>query len=142
MDGIALLGANIKETTCACEFAVPEILYDMDFPGHYLRKIKAVTLTIPCIIGPYTTVNCTLRLTAHKYRSSSIAKDAKDYVEKTPDQGGDAVNGDPRFDTVLIPISAVAVSSANNDAGVFDLRFRTVSDISPSRALERYRSGV
>jgi receptor-binding and translocation channel-forming TcA subunit of Tc toxin len=109
--------------TGTCEFAVPEILYDMDFPGHYLRKIKAVTLTIPCIIGPYTTVNCTLRLTAHKYRSSPTAKDAKDYVEKTPDQGGDAVNGDPRFDTVLIPISAAAVSSANSDAGVFDLSF-------------------
>lgn len=109
--------------TGTCEFAVPEILYDMDFPGHYLRKIKAVTLTVPCILGPYTTVNCTLRLTAHKYRSNPTAKDAKDYVEKTPDQGGDAVNGDPRFDTVLIPISAAAVSSANNDAGVFDLSF-------------------
>ncbi|KAH7378543.1 hypothetical protein BKA64DRAFT_244791 [Cadophora sp. MPI-SDFR-AT-0126] len=109
--------------TGACDFAIPEVLFDMDFPGHYLRKIKAVTLTIPCIIGPYTTVNCTVRLTAHKYRSNPIAKDAKDYVEKTPDQGDDAVNGDPRFDTVLIPISAAAVSSANNDAGVFDLSF-------------------
>jgi hypothetical protein len=105
----------------ACEFAIPEILYDMDFPGHYLRKIKAVTLTIPCVVGPYTTVNCTLRLTAHKYRSDPIAKDKRDYLEKSADQGGP--NGDPRFDTVLIPISAAAVSSANNDAGVFDLSF-------------------
>jgi hypothetical protein len=107
----------------ACEFAIPEILYDMDFPGQYLRKIKAVTLTIPCIIGPYTTVNCTLRLTAHKYRLDPTARDKKDYVEKTPDQGGSAINGDPRFDTALVPISAAAVSTANNDGGVFDLAF-------------------
>ncbi|RYN21485.1 hypothetical protein AA0112_g10264 [Alternaria arborescens] len=105
----------------ACEFAIPEILYDMDFPGHYLRKIKAVTLTIPCVVGPYTTVNCTLRLTAHKYRSDPTAKDKRDYLEKTVDQG--SPNDDPRFDTVLIPISAADVSSVNNDASVFDLSF-------------------
>ncbi|KAF2175467.1 hypothetical protein K469DRAFT_764898 [Zopfia rhizophila CBS 207.26] len=69
----------------ACEFAILKILYDMDFPGHYLCKIKTVTLTMPCIIGPYTNVNCTLRLTAHKYRSDPSAKDKRDYVEKTPD---------------------------------------------------------
>ena len=115
--------------TGACEFAIPEILYDMDFPGHYLRKIKSVSLTIPCIVGPYTTVNCTLRLVAHKYRSNPMTKDAKDYVEKTSDQGGGgsssngANGGDARFDTVIVPRSAAAVSSANNDAGVFDLSF-------------------
>lgn len=105
----------------ACEFAIREILYDMDFPGHYLRKIKAVTLTIPYVVVPYTTVNCTLRLTTHKYCSDPTSKDKRDYLEKTVDQGGP--NGDPRFDIVLIPISAAAVSSANNDAGVFDLLF-------------------
>lgn len=114
-----------------CDFAIPEILYDMDFPGHYLRKIKAVTLTIPCIIGPYTTINCTLRLTAHKYRSNPTATSSRDYVEKTPDQGGDAVNGDPRFDTVMVPITAAAISSANNDAGVFDLSFSNAERYMP-----------
>jgi hypothetical protein len=102
-----------------CEFAVPEILYDMDFPGQYLRKIKSVALTIPCVVGPYSTVNCTLRLIAHKYRSDSTAKDKKDYLEKTDDG-----NQDPRFDTVNIPISSVAVSSGNNDSGVFELNFK------------------
>lgn len=115
----------------ACEFAIPEILYDMDFPGHYLRKIKAVTLTMPCIIGPCTTVNCTLRLTSHKYRFDATARDKKDYVEKTPEQGGDAINGDPRFDTVLVPISAAAVSTASNDGGVFDLSFSNAERFLP-----------
>jgi hypothetical protein len=115
----------------ACEFAIPEVLYDMDFPGHYLRKIKAVTLTIPCIIGPYTTVNCTLRLIAHRYRIDPTARDKKDYVEKTPDQGGSAINGDPRFDTVMVPISAAAVSTANNDGGVFDMSFSNAERFMP-----------
>jgi hypothetical protein len=64
-------------------------------------------------------VNCTLRLTAHKYRFDPATKDKKDYVEKTEDGGQD-----PRFDTVNIPIGSVAVSSDNNDSGVFELNFK------------------
>ena len=37
---------QLKETG-TCEFALPEVLFDMDYPGHYLRRLKSVSLTNP-----------------------------------------------------------------------------------------------
>jgi hypothetical protein len=107
---------QLKETG-TCEFALPEVLFDMDHPGHYMRRIKSVALTVPCIVGPYTSLNCTLRLLEHKFRTNAIAKDKNDYLEKT-----DAT--DERFSTVSVPITSIAVSSGQNDSGVFELNFR------------------
>jgi hypothetical protein len=100
-----------------CEFALPEILFDMDYPGHYMRRIKSVAITIPCVVGPYTSLNATLRLLEHKFRISAIAKDKNDYLEKT-----DAT--DDRFSTVNIPITSIACSTGQNDSGVFELNFK------------------
>jgi hypothetical protein len=105
---------QLKETG-TCEFALPEVLFDMDYPGHYLRRIKSVSLRIPCVLGPHTSLNCTLRLLEHKYRTSAIASKS-DYPEQT-DQTDD------RFSTVNVPISAIAVSSMENENGVFELNF-------------------
>jgi hypothetical protein len=100
-----------------CEFELPEVLFDMDYPGHYMRRIKTVAISIPCIAGPYTTINATLRLLENKYRISSIAKDSRDYIEKTEET-------DERFAKVNIPITSIAASSGQNDSGVFELSFK------------------
>jgi hypothetical protein len=113
IDPMALI--QLKETG-TCEFSLPEVLFDMDYPGHYMRRIKSVSLRIPCILGPHTSLNCTLRLLEHKYRTSAIAKSKSDYPEQT-DQTDD------RFNTVNVPISAIAVSSTENENGVFELNF-------------------
>ena len=111
---LALL--TLRETG-TCTISLPEVLFDMDFPGHYQRKIKSVALTFSCLTGPYTSVNATLRLTGHKYRTSAIATSPSDYAPKidTPD---------PRFSTANIPLTAVAISTGQNDAGVFELSFK------------------
>lgn len=100
-----------------CEIALPEVLFDMDHPGHYMRRIKSVTLTIPCVVGPYTSLNCTLRLLEHKFRTNSIANNKDSYPEKMDET-------DDRFSTVNIPITSIAVSTGQNDSGVFELNFR------------------
>ncbi|KAJ0417375.1 hypothetical protein BJY00DRAFT_208344 [Aspergillus carlsbadensis] len=41
---------------------IPEWLFDLDYPGHYMRRMKNVSITIPCVTGPYTSVHCRLRL--------------------------------------------------------------------------------
>jgi hypothetical protein len=107
---------KLKESG-TCEFALPEVLFDMDYPGHYKRRIKSVSLTVPCVVGPYTSLNCTLRLLEHKFRTSAIAKDKNDYLEKT-----DVT--DERFSTVNVPITSIAVSTGQNDSGVFELNFK------------------
>jgi hypothetical protein len=109
---------ELRETG-RCEFTLPEVLFDMDYPGHYMRRIKSVAVTVPCVVGPYTSLSCTLRLLEHKYRTNSVVKDKNDYPERTDD-----VDPDDRFVTTNVPITAIAVSNGQNDAGLFELNFR------------------
>ena len=44
---------ELRETG-ECNFDVSELLFDLDHPGHYLRRVKSVRLTIPAVVGPYT----------------------------------------------------------------------------------------
>ena len=92
LDPMALIELREKGK---CEFSISEILFDMDFPGHFMRRIKSVALSIPCIAGPYTSVNATLRMKEHLYRVSSIASNQKDYPKKTDEE-------DDRFMTANI----------------------------------------
>jgi hypothetical protein len=114
LNPLALL--QLRETG-ACEFILPEVLFDMDYPGHYMRRVKSVALRIPCQLGTHTSLNCTLRLIEHKFRISAIAKDKGDYPERTDDTDG-------RFTTVNVPITAIAVSSLEDESGMFELNFR------------------
>ena len=54
-------------------------MFDIDFPGHYMRRIRSVTLTIPCVTGPYTGVHCRLTLlsSSHAYRPAAGARRAR-----------------------------------------------------------------
>lgn len=108
------------------EFAVPEILFDMDFPGHYGRRLKSVSVSVLPRAGlepsPFDNFNCTLRVTAHKFRNTGIVKGKTDYPEKT-----DA--DDLRFSSVShVPIEAIATSSPLQDSGVFELSFSDATE--------------
>ncbi len=98
-----------------CEFIIPEVLFDMDYPGHFKRRIKSVSISIPCIAGPYTGINATLSLLENKFRNTAIGGKAyEENIEET----------DNRFKTYIIPINAIATSSAQNDSGLFELNFK------------------
>lgn len=105
---------ELRETG-KCEFALSEVLFDMDFPGHFKRRIKSVSVSIPSIAGPYTGINATMRLLENKFRNNAIG--GKNYEEDTEE-------ADDRFSTFVIPISAIATSSAQNDSGMFELNFK------------------
>ena len=100
----------LKETG-TCQFEIPEIFFDMFYPGHYRRRIKAVRLTIPCITGPYTNVSATLTLLSSKLRNEPKIDE--------PARGLTYLRDVPRTRTV-----SIATSTAQNDAGVFELNFR------------------
>jgi len=106
---------QLRETG-QCEYDLPEVLFDMGYPGHYMRRIKSVALTFACLVGPQTSVNCVLRLLEHKFRTSAIAGE-NDYPQHTDEL-------DDRFSTVNVPITSIAVSTGQNDSGVFELNFR------------------
>jgi hypothetical protein len=118
LDPLALV--KLRETG-RCFFRLPEEIFDLDFPGHYFRRIKSVSLTLPCVVGPYTTASSTLRLLKNSIRINTADGD-DGYDRNTDEQGLPA--DDPRFVENNIPVKAIAVSSAQNDGGVFELNFR------------------
>src|SRR5204863_8269721 len=89
--------------------------FDIDFPGHYMRRVKSVSLTIPAVVGPYTGVNCTLTLLRDKTRVKSTP------VDGYPERDGEE---DDRFLTSWTRMQSIATSSGQNDSGMFELNFR------------------
>lgn len=87
------------KNTGTCDLDIPQWWFDLDYPGHYLRRIKSLSVSIPCIVGPYTTIACTLTMTKNTIQKKDGTYD--DFYETT----------------------SIATSSAQNDAGVFELNF-------------------
>jgi hypothetical protein len=118
LDPLALV--KLRETG-RCFFHLPEENFDLDYPGHYFRRLKSVSLTLPCVVGPYTTISCTLRLLKNSVRINTANHD-KGYSRNTDDN--DLPVDDDRFIENNIPVKAIAASHAQNDSGVFELSFR------------------
>jgi hypothetical protein len=116
LDPFALI--KLRETG-KCFFSLPEEIFDLDYPGHYFRRIKSVSISLPCVAGPYTTISCSLRLLNNRIRVQTGLADG--YVHNNED--GVLVN-DSRFVQNNIPIKAIATSNAQNDSGIFELNFR------------------
>ena len=112
LDPLALIKLR---ATGSCDFDIPEALFDMDFAGQYFRRIKSVSVSLPCVAGPYTSVSAKLSLVKNKYRKNVNLDDG--YPE-TP------AIGDPRFVYNIGAIQSIAASNAQNDSGVFELNFR------------------
>jgi hypothetical protein len=105
------------KTTGEAVVQLPEQLFDLDYPGHYLRRLRDVSLTIPCVAGPYTNVNCTLTLVSSKVRfDPATGQGSGGYAER---QGSD-----PRFIYYSGATGAIATSHAQDDSGVFTVNFR------------------
>jgi hypothetical protein len=109
VDPVALIALR---QTGRCEFNVPELLYDLDCPGHYMRRIKSASVSIPCVVGPYTGVHCKLTLL-----SSSVRRDpaGQDYAKNADD---------PRFVDDYSAIQSIVTSGAQGDAGLFEPNLR------------------
>lgn len=106
---------KLRETGSA-EFDLPELLFDIDHPGHFMRRIKSVSLTIPAVVGPYATVNATLTLLSNEIRIKPTLKNQR--YERDLD------NADDRFVDDFAAVQQIATSSGQNDHGMFELNFR------------------
>ncbi|MBA2484287.1 MAG: hypothetical protein H0V39_07690, partial [Nitrosomonas sp.] len=113
LDPIALL--KLRQNG-ECIIDVPETVFDMDYPGHYFRRLKSVGISIPCVAGPYTTIACTLTLISNHLRKNAILLGGK-YERDTTIE-------DLRFQDEIAAIQSIASSSAQNDHGMFELNFR------------------
>jgi hypothetical protein len=91
--------------TGSCTIDIPELMFDLYYPGQYRRRIRAVRVTVPAVTGAYTNVSARLTLL-----SSSIR------TESTPTSPAVSVPA-PRA-------TSVATSTAQGDSGVFEFSFR------------------
>ena len=107
IDPVSLV--KLKQTG-ECFVTLPETLFDIDYTGHYMRRIKSVGITVPCVAGPYSGINCTLTL-----QSSSIRHSNTLLINKYGRQADD-----PRFADSVGTVQSIVTSGAQNDSGMFE----------------------
>jgi hypothetical protein len=108
------LALILLKATGRCVLEIPEWLFDMDCPGHYMRRIRSVALSIPAITGPNTSVNCTLSLQKSSVRTSSLLVNGE-YTRQ---------DDDSRFNDIFGSIQSVVTSNAQSDSGLFETNLR------------------
>jgi len=112
LDPLALIQLR---TTGRCTVRLPEALFDMDGPGHYFRRIKSVAVSIPCVTGPYASVNCKLTLLKSSIRKTPILRDGA-YAREGAE--------DDRFSDYFGTLQSIVTSSGQNDSGLFETNLR------------------
>jgi hypothetical protein len=105
LDPMALV--RLRETG-SCQITVPESLFDLDCPGHYLRRLKRVSVSIPAVTGPYTTVSCSLSLLRSSVRTVATGEN---YARQ---------DNDPRFADYSGAVETIVTSTGREDDGLFD----------------------
>lgn len=94
-----------------CEFSLPEWLFNMDYPDHWLRRIKSVAVTLPCVVGPYAGIGGTLTLLSSK-------------VRRSPTPSAQGYGHESNFRSSNAASSSVAISTAQGDSGLFEFNLR------------------
>ncbi len=110
------------KTTGTCVFDLTEKDFDFDFPGHYARQIKTLSLSVPMVIGPYQNIHATLTQLSNNIviADDSSGQKAVSYLldpKNHPLASSDALISDVR------PNQQVALSHGVNDTGLFTLNF-------------------
>ncbi|HTN87935.1 MAG TPA: neuraminidase-like domain-containing protein [Sorangium sp.] len=107
---------RLRETG-SCEVVLTQEVFDLDYPGHYFRRIKSVAVTIPTVTGPYAGVSCTLMLSNTRVRPPPQGQQPPVTAETYADT--------ENFRTDLVPLTGViATSGGVNDAGLFEPNLR------------------
>lgn len=99
--------------TGSCTFGLDELFFDLFYPGQYLRTIKSVRVSIPCVAGPFTNVSAKLTYQGGSMRQQSNLSSYK---------------GNPGSDNLTSwanPVcNSIVASSAQNDAGVIEFSYK------------------
>jgi hypothetical protein len=88
-----------------CSFIIPETEFDLDFPGHYLRRCKSMAVTAAHVSPAGDSIQLKATLTASKVRRTA----------KLPGE----LDVDPSN------ITAMVTSSGVNDTGLFETNLRS-----------------
>lgn len=97
-------------------FNLDEKLFDNDYPGHYLRQIQQISVTLPTLVGPYQDVKSVLTQTKSSTLLKADIEGVKYLNDPTSGKGDNVVNN-------LRPSQQVALSKGLNDTGGVDIQF-------------------
>ncbi|HTD21426.1 MAG TPA: neuraminidase-like domain-containing protein [Terriglobales bacterium] len=116
------LALDALKTTGTCNFEFPEIMFDYDYPGHYVRKIQSLSMSIPAIVGPYQNIRASLTQNHSYVAATNDAANVKYLLGLKNGQGSGNMPS-----TVWKDWQAnnrqIAVSHGMDDSGVFQLDF-------------------
>jgi hypothetical protein len=104
---LALVDPNALLTlreTGSCEFTLPEVLFDLAYPGQFKRIITAARLSIPAVAGPYSNLGATLTLKNSWIRTTPNTDPAALIPQQVP----------------ATPPDHIATSTGVNDSGTAD----------------------
>lgn len=117
LDPAALL--DLIETG-ACEFTIPESVYDLDVPGHYFRRIQSVSVTIATSAGRDGAVHARLSLESAAVRRGG----ARPGTAYQPIADPVSPPVDPQIVSETGIGENIVLSGAQDDAGVFQLNLQ------------------
>ena len=115
------------KTTGACEIEIPEWMFDLDYPGQYMRRIKNVTLTIPVRRRARTPASTAAsRCSAVRCASIRRCRVLRPHAAASCECENEyeTCHCDPRIVRQYGAREAIATSSGQNDSGLFELSFR------------------
>ncbi|TDC94554.1 neuraminidase-like domain-containing protein [Actinomadura sp. 7K507] len=96
-------------------FSFDEALFDADFPGHFLRRIKTLSVSIPALVGPYENVHATLTQTANRVLLEPDLQAVRFLLGEDVDVGAHKIEHNVRAN------QSITVSLGQGDSGVFQV---------------------
>ncbi|WP_321503373.1 neuraminidase-like domain-containing protein [Breoghania sp.] len=105
------------KSTGTCAFSLSEALFDYDYPGQYARMIKAVTVSVPALLGPYEQIKATLTQT----KNQVVTAPDPNVVKYLLTGQGSAPSSGLRTDWQSNQM--IALSGGIDDSGLFTMNF-------------------
>ncbi len=121
---ISLMQLNPKAlmdliNTGECIFELSEKLFDGDFPGHYARKIKSISISLPAVIGPYQNIKASLIQLSNQV----IIKPDPNAVNFLLGGKNASMPEAKVLRSNWLINQQIAISKGVNDSGLFELNF-------------------
>jgi hypothetical protein len=110
--------ASLRETG-TIDFALTPSLFDQDYPGHYLRQLTQVSLSLPGVLGPHENARAVLSQLTSSYLRKPDLGGSKHLYQQAQELVGEHDDINPRF-VVANPRASqqVAISSDLSDTGL------------------------
>ena len=115
LDPIALVELR---SSGKCVVQLPEAYFDLEQPGHYFRRIKSLSISVPCVVGPQGSVALKLTQTSNRVRVSNTLRTV---IPPATDQYAEDPGNDSRFRYNVGSVQSITLSRGQEDAGLFSV---------------------